>query len=119
MDPYRSVERTSFPITPALNRRITHPGGPCGASPKSGMRDRARLPGNMARPGVVLPDFATCHTLLFGFSPTDGQAEAGKIFVWINHKVVRGVTNNIRTAGYVERHNLRQDRYVLLSGEIE
>ena len=83
------------------------------------MRDRARLAGNISRPGVVLPDFATCHTPLFVFSPADGQAEAGKILVRINHTVLRGVTNNIRAAGYVERHNLRHDRYVLLSGEIE
>ena len=105
MDPHRSVERTSFPITQALNGRITHPGGPCGASRKPGMRDRARLAGNMARPGVVLPDFSTCHTLLSVFSPAKGNTKADKLVVRVDFLTRGAVTNNVRTSSCVERHN--------------
>lgn len=64
--------------------------------------------------------------LLYVF--TCGPLKKGKILVRTDYKETqrdkagnkpRRATNSIVTAGYVERHNLIQDRYKVLEGEVE
>lgn len=52
--------------------------------------------------------------------PLLGEAgRLGKIVWQINFRVSRGFTNSYRSAGYVERYNLRESNYILLQGTLE
>ena len=91
----------------------------------------------LAKPEAVLLDSGDekNKALLYMFSPLKQSAETanpdrvrkGKIVVFLEHEETQlldgkyqGVmANSIRTAGYVELHNLREPRYDVLDGKVE
>ena len=94
-----------------------------------GEGDLDRLPEIVAHPRAVLYDRNDSGTVLMVFDPVDEAAagRAGKVVVRVDlserihgggeRHTVR--TNSVRTAGYVEAHNLREPRYEVLDGEVE
>ena len=89
----------------------------------------------LAKPEAVLLDSGDDKNkaLLYVFSPIKQSAETvnpdrvrkSKIVVFdeetqlLDGKYQRVMANSIRTAGYVELHNLREPRYDVLDGEVE
>lgn len=75
-------------------------------------------------PDAVLYDNRDA-ALLYVFSRAeDGLRDKGKIVVRMNYSRYVGrhrkiTTNSVRTAGYVQASNLRENRYELVSGEIK
>ena len=57
------------------------------------------------------------HSLLYRFKGPGGQT--GKVVVRIDHDTGKGVTNSVRTSGYVQPQNLRGPQYDWLIGEEE
>ena len=79
----------------------------------------ARIPEIVARPKAVLLD-TDGDMLIYAFDSPDGERRMGKLVWQINFRGNRGwVTNSYRSAGYVERYNLRESNYVLLYGDLE
>ena len=82
-----------------------------------------RLSEIIARPDAALLDENEgSPTLIYAFSPVAAAREMGKIVVRVDfaerHRGVTTLSNAVRTAGYVARHNLREPRYTLLEGEV-
>ena len=81
--------------------------------------DLDRLPEIIARPKAVLFEEARKGpTLLYVFDPLE-DTRRGKIAVRVNFATAKGKTNAVRTAGYVEAKNLRDQRHTLIEGELE
>ena len=96
-----------------------------------GQADFDRLPEIVNRPTAVLRDRNDPHMVLLTFDPIDKAAAGrrGKVAVWVDYSTHRregegGIrrkvkTNSVRSAGYVEAHNLREPQYEVLEGEVE
>lgn len=85
--------------------------------------DMDRLPEIIARPDAALLDENEgSPTLIYAFSPVAAARGMGKIVVRVDfaerHRGATTLSNAVRTAGYVARHNLREPRYTLLEGEV-
>ena len=81
--------------------------------------DLDRLPEIIARPKAVLLEARKeGPTLLYVFDPLEG-ARRGKIAVRVNFAATKGKTNAVRTAGYVEAKNLRDQRHTLIDGSLD
>ena len=93
--------------------------------------DLDRLPEIINQPQAVLYDTKpkgknTSHVLLYIFDA--GDKKKGKVVVEVDYsarlkiggKPLKTITSNsVRTAGYVDTHNLREPRYIVLDGEVE
>ena len=88
-----------------------------------------RLPEVIANPQAVLYE-PEGNGLLFVFEPADpADRRKGKWFVRVDTRVQEQRaadarrrpyrTNSIRSAGYVQTGNLRDPRYVLLTGKVD
>ena len=80
--------------------------------------DIARIPEIVARPQAVLLD-TDSGALVYAFTSPDGGGRMGKIAFHLKFRTRRGKTNSLRSAGYVDRHNLTQQQHVLLYGDLE
>ena len=87
--------------------------------------DIDRLPDIIAEPEAVLWDNEERPGLLFAFSESEGKA--GKFFLRVEFAAQIKIapaekqpltTNAVRSAGYVDVHNLREQRYQILTGDI-
>jgi len=82
--------------------------------------DIERIPDIIERPKAVFLDIEKGNRLVYVFEPLDGDGRLGKLVFWVNwQEKRRGITNSFRTAGYVERYNLTDQRYVRLGGNLE
>ncbi|MYD77280.1 MAG: hypothetical protein F4244_11915, partial [Gammaproteobacteria bacterium] len=82
--------------------------------------DLRRLPEIVERPKAVLLDTGKRHdALIYVFDSEDGGGRLGKAVFRPNWRGKRGITNGYRSGGYVDRGNLRERRYVVLSGSLE
>lgn len=88
--------------------------------------DIKRLPDIIAKPEAVLWDNEERQGLLFAFKASE-EGKAGKFFLRVEFaaqiKIAPGekqplTTNAVRSAGYVDAHNLREQRYQILTGDI-
>lgn len=78
-----------------------------------------RLPEIIAQPqAALLDENEDSPALIFAFSPVAAAREMGKVVVRVNfaerHRGMTTLSNAVRTAGYVTRHNLREPRYLAL-----
>lgn len=97
--------------------------------------DLDRMPAIIAAPRAVLYDTKD-PALLYVFDPTDRtQKRLGKVVVRVNFSVKtkfgrkpgetekprgeRITASVVRTAGYADLNNLKEDRYELIEGELE
>ena len=81
--------------------------------------DIERIPDIIERPKAVLLDIEKGNRLVYVFESLDGDGRLGKLVFWVNwQEKRRGITNSFRTAGYVDYHNLRQEEYLLLAGDL-
>ena len=82
--------------------------------------DIERIPDIIERPKAVLFDIEKGNRLVYVFEPLGGDGRLGKLVFWVNwQEKRRGITNSFRTAGYVERYNLTDQRYVRLGGNLD
>lgn len=83
--------------------------------------DLDRIPEILAEPRAVLFDDATKDpALLYVFDPLDDERR-GKIVVRLDFAAAKseGVTNAVRSAGYVQAENLRDPSHTLIEGALD
>ena len=83
--------------------------------------DLDRIPEILAEPRAVLFDDATKDSaLLYVFDPLDDERR-GKIVVRLDFAAAKseGVTNAVRSAGYVQAENLRDPSHTLIEGALD
>lgn len=81
--------------------------------------DLDRLPEIIARPEAVLLDTEASPGRWISFVFQPAAREAGKVVVRLDFREgKRPAANAVRSAGYVEAHNLRARRYAVLDGKV-
>ncbi|MCY4150058.1 MAG: hypothetical protein OXF73_12065 [Gammaproteobacteria bacterium] len=58
------------------------------------------------------------NRLFYVFESSDAEDCLVKLVFRINFQEKEGITNSFRTAGYVDYHHLRQEKYLLLNGDL-
>ena len=125
----RGAEVASAVVT-MTRRALAHAMRPAkrGRGAALDVADLDRLTDIIAAPEAVLHDTERAGELLYVFEPAGGDGQKGKVVVRVDfaQKVQIGdaprqmvTTSSVRTAGYVETHNLREPRYEVLTGGVK
>ena len=81
--------------------------------------DLDRIPEILANPRAVLFEAGEKGpVLLYVFDPGEDERR-GKIVVRLDFSSAEGVTNAVRTAGYVQADNLRHPHHILIEGALD